>query len=95
MFKVNSAVEWAIKSQMESRALFFLELRRQMWTGGQRHAPATLPSRRGPVPILEEAGWDPGPAWTVGGGTQPHRDSISGPSSPQRVATPTELIRPI
>jgi hypothetical protein len=28
---------------------------------GQRHTPAALPPRRDPVPILQEAGWDPGP----------------------------------
>ena len=27
-----------------------------------------------PVPILQEAGWDPGPVWT-GGKSRPHRDS--------------------
>ena len=43
-----------------------------------------------PVPILQEAGWAPGPVWT-GGKSRPHRDSISGPSSPQSVAIPTEL----
>ena len=28
-----------------------------------------------PVPILQEAGWDPGPVWT-GGKSRPHRDLI-------------------
>jgi hypothetical protein len=28
-----------------------------------------------PVPIAQEAGWAPGPAWT-GGKSRPHRDSI-------------------
>ena len=28
-----------------------------------------------PVPILEEAGWAPGPVWT-GGKSRPHRDSL-------------------
>ena len=32
--------------------------------GGQRHAPATLPSEKDPVPILQEAGWASGPVWT-------------------------------
>jgi len=31
----------------------------------------------------------------VGGKSRPHRDSITGPSSPQRVAIPTGLSRPI
>ena len=34
-----------------------------------------------PVPILQEAGWTPGPVWT-GGKSRPHRDSI--PDRPVR-----------
>ena len=34
--------------------------------GGHRHAPATLPSSKYPIPIVEEAGWAPGPVWTTG-----------------------------
>ena len=34
-----------------------------------------------PVPILQEAGWDPGPVWT-GGKSRPNRDSI--PDRPVR-----------
>ena len=34
-----------------------------------------------PVPIVQEAGWVPGPVWT-GGKTRPHRDSI--PDHPVR-----------
>jgi len=32
--------------------------------GGQRHAPAALAPGKEPVPILQEAGWAPGPVWT-------------------------------
>jgi hypothetical protein len=49
----------------------------------------TLPAGKDPVPILQEAGWAPGQVWT-GGKSRPHRDSISGPSSPKSVAIPTE-----
>jgi len=31
--------------------------------GGQRHAPAALPPGKDPVPIVQEAGWAPGPVW--------------------------------
>jgi len=31
--------------------------------------------KKDPVPILQEAGWVPGPVWT-GGKSRPHRDSI-------------------
>ena len=48
-----------------------------------------------PVPILQEARWAPGPAWT-GGKSRPHRDSI--PDRPARsqspYAIPTELPGP-
>ena len=35
-----------------------------MEVGGQRHAPAALPSGNDPVLIVQEAGWAPGPVWT-------------------------------
>ena len=34
-----------------------------------------------PVPILQEAGWAPGPVWT-GGKSRPHRDSIPNRPAP-------------
>jgi len=34
-----------------------------MDVGGQQHAPATV-SPEDPVPIVQEAGWVPGPVWT-------------------------------
>ena len=43
------------------------------------------------VPIVQKAGWAPGPVRKV---SPPHRDSIPGPSSPQPVAIPTELPGP-
>jgi len=42
--------------------------------GGQPHAPAPSIPRKDPVPIVQEAGWAPGPVWT--GGKSRHRDSI-------------------
>jgi hypothetical protein len=44
------------------------------------------------VPIVQEAGWAPGPVWTAQ--TRCHRISIPGPYSPWRFAVPTELSRP-
>jgi len=35
-----------------------------------------------PVPILQKAGWAPGPVWTCAENLAPHQDSIPGPSSP-------------
>ena len=46
-----------------------------------------------PVPILQEAGWAPGPVWT-GGKSRPHRDSIPGRPARSSVAIPTELPGP-
>jgi len=46
--------------------------------------------RKDPVPIVQEAGWAPGPVWT-GGKSCPHRNSIPDRSS---VAIPTELPGP-
>jgi hypothetical protein len=31
--------------------------------GGQRHPPATFTPGKDPVPIVQEAGWAPGPVW--------------------------------
>jgi hypothetical protein len=35
-----------------------------MGVGGQHHAPAAFTSGKDPVPIVQEAGWAPGPVWT-------------------------------
>ena len=43
---------------------------------------------KGPVPILQDAGWVPGPVWT-GGKSRPHQDSI-----PDRPAHSQSLYRP-
>ena len=44
-----------------------------------------------PLPIVQEAGWAPGPVWTGAENLAPHRDSIPGPSSPYPVAIPNIL----
>ena len=54
---------------------------------GQQHAQAALYPGKDPVPILQEAGWAPGPVWT-GGKSRPHRDSI-----PERPACRQSLYR--
>jgi len=45
-----------------------------------------------PVPILQEAGWAPGPIWT-GGKSRPHRDSI--PDRPARSHSLYRLSYPV
>ena len=52
------------------------------WVNGQQHAPAALyPREKDPVPILQEAGWAPGPVWKGGKISSPPGFS-PGPSSP-------------
>ena len=43
--------------------------------GGQSHDPAAFTPGKDRVPIVQEAGWAPGPVWT-GGKSRPHQDSI-------------------
>ena len=47
-----------------------------MGVGAQPHAPAASTPGKDPVPIVQEAGWAPGPVLT-GGKSRPNRDSIS------------------
>jgi hypothetical protein len=65
------------------------------WAGWSTRRPGRFTRGKDPVSIVLEAGWDPGPVWTGAENlVTPHRDSIPGPCSPQRVAIPTELSRP-
>ena len=58
-----------------------------MGVGGQPHAPAASVPGKDPVPIVQEAGWAPGPVWT-GGKSRHNRDSI-----PDRPARTQSLYR--
>ena len=58
-----------------------------MRVGDLPHAPAASTSGKDPVPILQEAGWAPGPVWT-GMKSRPHRDSI-----PDRLSLSQSLYR--
>ena len=49
---------------------------RRGWVVSSTPQPHFTPGKE-PVPILQEAGWTPGPVWT-GGKSRPHRDSIPG-----------------
>ena len=55
--KVKVTLEQATKAQMGSRgtALLFLQPRREMGVGGQRHAPAALPPGKIRYPLYR--GW--------------------------------------
>ena len=53
----------------------------------------TLPPGKDPVPILQEAGWAPGPV-LMGGKSRPHRDSIPDRPARSSVTITTELPGP-
>ena len=53
-----------------------------MGVGGQHHAQAALPPGKDPVPIVQEAGWAPGPVWT--GAENLARTGIRFPDRPFR-----------
>jgi hypothetical protein len=55
---------------------------------GQRHALAALYPKKDPVPILQEAGWVPGPVWTGAENLTP-----TGIGSPNRPARSQSLYR--
>ena len=76
-------------------ALLFLDRgARRGWVVSSTPRPHFTPGKD-PVPILQEAGWAPGPAWT-GGKSRPHRDSIPGrPARSQslyRLSYPAHLL---
>ena len=94
LVKVKVTLEQATKAQKGSRciALLFLQPRRQMRVGGQRHAPSALPpgKRRGTHCI---GSWMcPRTGMDVCGKSRPHRGSIPGPLRPLRVAIPTGIM---
>jgi hypothetical protein len=53
-----------------------------MGVGDQRHAPAAFTFGKDPVPIVQEAGWAPGPVWIGAENLALQRDLIPGPSNP-------------
>ena len=59
---------------------------RREWVVSSTPRPHFTPGKN-PVPIVQEAGWAPGPVWT-GGKSRPHRDSI-----PDRPAHSQSLYR--
>ena len=74
--------------------LLFLEPWHSRWVEGQPHAPAASTPGKELVPIVEGAGWAPGPIWT-GGKSRPHRDKIPDRPARSSVAIPTELPGPL
>jgi hypothetical protein len=74
-------------------ALLFLDRgTRRWWVVSSTPRPHFTPGKD-PVPIVQEAGWAPGPVWT-GGTSRPHRDLIQDRPARSSVAIPTELPGP-
>jgi len=54
---------------------------RRGWVVSFTPRPLFIPGKD-PLPIVQEAGWAPGPVWTGAENLALHRDSVPGPSSP-------------
>ena len=70
--------------------LFYDHGTRMGWVVSSTPRPHFTPGKD-QVPILQEAGWGPGPVWT-GGKSHPHRDSI--PNRPARSQSLCRLSYP-
>jgi len=93
--KVKWSRYWPGVAQRVGRgiALLFHGLgTRRGWVASSTPRPHFTPGKD-PVPILQEAGWAPGPVW-MGGKPRPHRDSIPDRPARSSVAIPTELPGP-
>ena len=77
-----------------SLALLFLDHGIRKGVRGQRHVPAALYPREGPVTHCTGRCVGPRAGLDRCGKSGPDRDSIRGPSSPWPVAIPTELPGP-
>jgi len=63
-----------------------------MGVGGQRQAPAAFTPGKDPVPIIQEAGWAPGPVWTGAENLVP--TGIRSPDRPARSKSLYQLSYP-
>jgi hypothetical protein len=62
---------------------YTLSLTSELDVGGwSTPRPGRFTLGKDPEHIVQETGWDPGPAWTGVENLAPHRDSIPGPHSP-------------
>ena len=75
-------------------ALLFHDRGTRKGVSGQHHGPAALYPGKDPVPILQGAGWAPGPVW-MGGKSRTHRDSILDCPARSSVAVTTDLPGPL
>ena len=87
-------LEEATKSQRGSRciALLFLQPQRYVSGGWSTPSPGRFNPGKDPVPILQEAGWAPGPAWTGAENLAP--TCIRSPDRPSRSESLYRLTYP-
>jgi hypothetical protein len=82
--KVKFAPEQATKAQKGSRGIVYsflnLGVRWGVWSTPRTGRFTSAKEDR--LPVANEAGWAPGPVWTVAENLAPHRDSFHGPYSP-------------
>jgi len=64
-----------------------------MGVGVKRHAPAAIAPSKDPVPILQEAGWSPGPFWIGEKNIAP--TGIRSPDRPARTECQYRLSYPV
>ena len=97
---VKVKVKWSLyrpgvaQSVGRGIALFFHNRGTRRWWVVSSTPQPHFTFGKDPVPILQEAGWVPGPVWT-GGKSRPQRDSIPGRPARSSVATPTKLPCPL
>ena len=65
-FKVKVALEQTMKPRRRCRSIAVLFIEPRRWTGSGWSTPSSsrFTPRKDPVPIVQEAGWAPGPFWT-------------------------------
>jgi len=95
VIKVKWSRYWPGVAQRVGRviALLFHDCStRRVWVVSSTPQPHFTPGKD-PVPILQGAGWTPGPVW-MGRKSHPHRDTIPDRPARSSVTIPTELPGP-
>ena len=83
VYKYKFTLEQTTKAQRGCRciAVLFLQPRRRVWVGGQRHTPTSLPPGKTRYPVYRRLDGPHGRSGRVRKISPPGRDLIRGPSS--------------